>query len=62
MAGLMAVGYEERLILEMMKNEARMEIAAKEPPMMAITPAATTDVEARGAGRTGSMCIAYSSV
>ena len=62
MAEWMAMGYEERLILEIMKNEARIEMAAKEPPMVATTPAATTEAEARNAGRAGSMCIAYSSV
>ena len=62
MAGLIAVGYEERLIREMMKNEARIAMAAIEPPRTATVPAAITAVEVRGAGRTGSMCIAYSSV
>jgi len=58
----MAVGYEDRLILEMMKNEARIEMAAREPPRTATTPAATTEVEGRGAGSAECMCIAYSSV
>ena len=58
MAGLMTVGYEERLILERMKNEARIETAAREPPSTATMPAATTEVEVRGAGGTGSMGIA----
>jgi len=38
------------VILEITKKEAARETAAKEPPRMATTPAATTEVEARDDG------------
>jgi hypothetical protein len=36
------------VILEITKKEAARETAAKEPPRMAVTPAATMAAEARG--------------
>jgi len=46
MAGRLAA-YGEKLILEITKNEATRERAAKAPPMMATMPAATTGADAR---------------
>jgi hypothetical protein len=47
MAGLILAAYGEKLILEITKNEATRERAARAPPMMATMPAATTEADAR---------------